>query len=255
MKNNALSSIPLVLLCGGSGILIEKNKKIFRQNKGLVEISGIPLFVWNIKYYQKYGVKKIVLSTGFQHDEYLKILQKKYKTINNNTFLDTNKCKIILKKEKRNTNTAERILNAKKILGKFDNIFVHYSDTLADINIEAQYFLHSKKKYFATLVSTNLRTRIRILGLNIASTDVLGFSNDSILKNSFINGGFYILSKNFFSTKIINYSSNSFEKKPLENLLKIKKLGAFPHRGYWHHTDNEKDIKEAEKMVERIDFA
>ena len=246
--------MPLVLLCGGSGILIEKNKRIFRQNKGLIEISGIPMFVWNIKYYQKYEVKKIILSTGFQHDEYLKILRKKYNIINDNSFLDINKCKIILKRERENANTAERILNAKKLLGKFNNIFVHYSDTLADINLKAQYFLHMRKRYFATLVSTNLRTRIRIIGLNIANTNVLGFSNDFILKNSFINRGFYILSKKFFSSKIINYSSNSLEKEPLENLLKINKLGAFLHGGYWHHIDNEKDIKDAEEIVKRENF-
>ena len=243
-----------MLLCGGNGVLIEKNKRISRQNKGLIEISGTPLFVWNIKYYQKYGVKKIILSTGFQHDEYLKILQKKYATVNNNTFLDTNKCKIILKKENANVNTAERILNVKNLLGKFNNIFVHYSDTIADINLEAQYFLHMRKRYFATLVSTNLRTKIRILGLNIANTDVLGFSNDFILKNSFINGGFYIINKNFFSTNIINHSNNSLEKEPLENVLKINKLGAFPHRGYWHHIDSEKDIKEAEKIIKKINY-
>ena len=242
MNKNKISQIPLVLLCGGKGILIEKNKKFSRINKGLIEIFNKPLFLWIIDYYQKFGVKKIILSTGFQHETYIRVLEKEFTKINNYKFINKNKSLIIIKKEKVDTNTGIRVLNAKKLLGKFEDVFVHYSDTIADINFLAQYSYHKKKKNLATLVSANLPSRFRILNMNLVNNNIVGFSKKLIIKNSLINGGFYIFSHKFFSKEIIDKSCNALELKPLEKISKINKLGCFMHIGQWQHLDSEKDI-------------
>ena len=72
----------------------------------------------------------------------------------------------------------------------------------------------------------------------------LNIGKDSIVKNfhekpndseSYINGGFFVLSKD-----VINYidgDSTLLERHPMENLSHDKQLIAYKHKGFWQPMD------------------
>ena len=83
----------------------------------------------------------------------------------------------------------------------------------------------------------------------------LGITNESMVhsfyekpegKNSWINGGFFIL-----EPEALNYITGdncSWEEDCLPNILKDGNLNAFKHEGFWHPMDTLRDKNNLEKM-------
>jgi len=68
---------------------------------------------------------------------------------------------------------------------------------------------------------------------------VTKFSEKPIISNSWINGGYFVL-----EPKIFDYISNKntiWEKEPLQNLSKNKKLNAYLHKDFWQPMDTLRD--------------
>ena len=65
----------------------------------------------------------------------------------------------------------------------------------------------------------------------------------------FINGGFFVISKEAVS-KIKN-NQIYWEKEPLSYFLKLKKLYAFKHEGFWKSLDTLKDKNDFDEMIRK----
>ena len=65
--------------------------------------------------------------------------------------------------------------------------------------------------------------------------------------NTYINGGFFVISKN--AIKKIKKNSTYWEKEPMTYFIKKKKLFAFKHNGFWKSLDTLKDKNDFNLMI------
>ena len=111
-----------LILCGGFGTRYNKKNKT-KVLKPLLKVNGLSILERIIILYSKQGVKDFLLLGGFNFDKLEKFV-KKFKKLNIraiNTGLYTN--------------TAGRLLKAKKLINKGENFLFTYGDSLADFNL------------------------------------------------------------------------------------------------------------------------
>ena len=126
-----------------------------------------------------------------------------------------------------NTMTGGRIKRIKKYL-KTDNFFcLSYGDGLSDVNISKVVKYHLKNKKTATLTAVRYKNPKGILKFDSKSS-VIAIKEKP---TEYINGGFFVLSKNIF--KYLRNDKSIFEKDCLPKLSKLKQLKAFKHYGFW----------------------
>ena len=90
------------------------------------------------------------------------------------------------------------------------------------------------------------KERFGILDINHKTGKINSFKEKVVKKNSFINGGFFVL-----SPKVLDYIAGDdtpFEKEPLENLAKDNQLSAFLHNDFWQCMDTLRDKKYLENL-------
>ena len=142
--------------------------------------------------------------------------------------------------------TGGRVKRMKEVIGK-ETFLLTYGDGLSDINLKK--LIHFHKKNNTTCTVTAVRPIPRFGALEINNNLVKNFSEKSILKEGWINGGFFI-----FEPKIFKYLKNNktyLERDPMANLSKKSQLTAYKHRGFWYCMDNLRDKIEMEKILKR----
>ena len=75
--------------------------------------------------------------------------------------------------------------------------------------------------------------------LKIKEKQVVSFEEKPMMKETWVNGGFFVLEPNIF-----DYIKNEFtvwEKEPMINLTKENQLNAFKHNGFYQHMDTIKE--------------
>ena len=92
--------------------------------------------------------------------------------------------------------------------------------------------------------------RFKVLGMRPGESIVRGFAPNPVIRNNFINGGFYF----FKSTILCNeyFAGDSgvvLEDHILEKLSVEGQLLGFLYEGAWQHLDCERDVAMMEKFV------
>ena len=75
---------------------------------------------------------------------------------------------------------------------------------------------------------------------------VKAFREKSDIDGDLINIGFMVLEHQIFD--YIDDDSTSFEKEPLENLVKKGELAGYIHKGYWQCMDTLREKKQIESL-------
>jgi glucose-1-phosphate cytidylyltransferase len=235
----------VVILAGGLGSRISEFTD--KVPKPMIKIGPFPI-IWHImKLYSYYGLNEFIICLGYRSD-IIKDYFVNYKDKINSLFIDTktgqkissNKnedWKIHLIETGEKTTTGSRIKRIQHLIEE-DNFCMTYGDGLANVNIKKLIKFHQKNKAVATLTAVRPPERFGIVKLD-KKFRVLKFSEKPIISTEYINGGFFVLSKNIF--KYLNNDKTIFEKKPLERLSKNRKLMAFRHNGFWQCMDNLRD--------------
>ena len=219
----------VVILAGGKGSrLSELTKKI---PKPMVKINNIPILIYIMKHYSKYGFKDFVIASGYKKSIIKKYFKKK--------ILDW---KIDVVNTGLNSQTGGRIKRLRKILSN-KRFFLTYGDGISNVNIKKLMNFHLKKKAVVTL--TAVRPPARFGAIKIADGKVKIFREKSALDEGWINGGFFVMEPEIF--KYIKGNQTFLEKEPLVNLSKKKNLIAFKHLGFWQCMDTKRDKDLLEK--------
>ncbi len=212
-----------VILCGGKGTRLRE----YTENipKPLVEIGGKPI-IWHLmKIYANYGFKDFILCLGYKGE----IIKEYFKDSKewNITYVDTG----------QETNTGGRIKKIEKYI-KDDIFFANYADGLANINLKELLEHHKSKKKIATLTTVNPLSQFGIIEIGNDGT-ILKFKEKPLL-NQWINGGFFV-----FSREIFNYldENSVLEKQPFEKLAAEKQISAYKFNGFWMCMDTFKDTQ------------
>ena len=235
LKKISAQNVPVVILAGGFGTRIADVKN--RIPKSLVKIGGKPIIYHIIKLFKYYGYNKFIICTGYKQNEI-----KKYFYQNKETYLfkDLN-IDVINTGLKSNTG-----LRVKKIKNKINNIFfLTYCDGLTDLNLNylLNVFLRNKKLGLMTVI--NPKSRFGIVSID-KNKNIYNFDEKKVLKNIWVNAGFYIFNKEIF--KSIVGKNPIFESETLKKLAKQKKLTAYRHNGFWKCMDTIKDKIELEEL-------
>ena len=242
----------VVILAGGFGTrLAEETHSI---PKPMVEIGGKPI-LWHImKIYSTYGFNDFVICLGYKGyviKEYFAnyFLHNSDVTIdikNNSMEIHNNYSepwKVTLVDTGLNTMTGGRIKRVAKYLDD-ETFMLTYGDGVGDMNIKELVEFHKNHGKLATVTATQPEGRFGALKLE--NNKVANFAEKMDNRNSWINGGFFVL-----EPEVINYIKDDttiWEREPLEKLSKDGELMAYFHNGFWKPMDKLKDKMELEEM-------
>ena len=234
-NNTKIKDIPVIILAGGLGSRIADVKK--RIPKCLVKIGSKPIIYHLIKYFKFYGFKNFIICTGFKNEEVNKYFQKIKKS---KVFKDLN---IQTEFTGLNSNTGLRI---KKIEKYVEDIFLlTYCDGLTDLNLKKLLNSFLKEKKIGIMTAVNPRSRFGIISIK-GEKNIFNFNEKSLVKNLWVNGGFYIFRKELF--KYIPQKNSIFESQVLPKIAKKKLLVSYKHKGFWKCMDTIKDKNELNDM-------
>ena len=219
----------VVILAGGYGTRLAEETKI--KPKPLVRIGDKPI-IWHImKIYSYFGINDFIICLGYKGH----LLKKELNKIRGNwkiTYVNTG-----LK-----TMTGGRIRRIKKYL-KNDNYFcLSYGDGLSDVNIKKLINFHVKNKKTVTLTAVRYKNPKGVLNIS-KNLKVTAIKEKPM---EYINGGFFVLSKNVF--KYLKNDKTIFEQDCLPKLTKINQLLAFKHHGFWGCMDTLREKLELNKI-------
>ncbi len=221
----------VIILAGGKGSrLSEYTKNI---PKPMVKILKIPIIVRIIKHYEKFGFKDYIIASGYKS----KIIENYFKK-------NLLNLKIDVVNTGNNSMTGGRILRLAKLIDNH-RFMLTYGDALSNVNLKKLLNFHKKSENFVTL--TAVRPPARFGGIKISGKKVKYFKEKSRLDEGWINGGFFVMEPKIF--KYIKNDNTILERSPLENICKIKKLGAYKHNDFWQCMDTLRDKQLLEKLL------
>lgn len=246
-------SIPVVIFCGGQGTRMKEETE-FRP-KPMVTIGEKPL-LWHImKLYSHFGFNNFIIALGYKGD-YIKdyFLNQEYflhdLTIETKTgirrihraskkthddfiitFVDTG----------RETLTGERLLKVKKYI-KSDIFMVTYGDGVGDIDLNKLIRFYKKKNVKGVITGVHPKSK---WGLVSAGEDdlVKQFQQKPTL-HEYVNGGFMVFSKDFFSY----LRPKEMVESALDRLVDEGQLAVYRHNGFWVAIDTYQDLEDVNKQ-------
>ena len=223
----------VVILCGGKGTrLSEYTEEI---PKPLVGVGDKPILHHLMSVYAHHGHKDFILCLGYKGDK----IKEHFKNNDefNIEFIDTGE----------NSNKAERLMKIKDKI-KEDNFLLSYGDDLSDVDINQVIKLHNEKNKIVTLTAVRLQSPFGILEIN-NNLEVTEFKEKPVLPN-LMNGGFYVIKKEIFSSIKAGYD---LEKETFKDLAKENQITAFKHDGFWKSMNTLKDVVELNDMFKKGD--
>ncbi len=241
-----LSETPVVILCGGNGIVIDESG--LRTNKALIRVAGQAIVTWVMRHYAAAGFRTFILAAGLQADKLVDMLKSDHgATADGNSLsltLAGAPCSVRIVTAPSNATTGDRLKVCRPYLIEHDYFCVTYSDTLSDVNLTDLYRFHIFGGQIASLVAAEYPVRFRILGMRLGDTVVRGFATKPVIEMTPVNGGFYLFNRAVFDERYLGASQDNLvlENDVLNRLATDGQLRAFSHKGRWQNLDCERDL-------------
>lgn len=244
-----------VILAGGLGTRISEETHLIP--KPLIEIGGRPI-LWHImKTYSYYGVNDFIICLGYKgylikeyfanyhlHMKDLTISLRDNKQIIHNNYNEP--WNVTLVDTGYSTMTGGRIKRIKEYVKNEKAFFMTYGDGVSNVNLNLLKKFHFDQNSLATLTAVIPKERFGVLDINFETSHVNSFKEKKLKKDSYINGGYFVL-----SPKVLDYIDNdsiSFEKEPIEKLSEENELSAYLHDDFWQCMDTLRDKKYLENL-------
>ena len=246
----------VVILAGGLGTrLMEETGS---RPKPMVEIGGKPI-LWHImKMYSKFGYNEFIVCLGYKGN-IIKEYFINYFTHNSDLTVELKNNKINIHDSSNenfivtlidtglNTNTAGRINRIKQYTNN-ETFMLTYGDGVSDVNIDELVKFHNQNNSIVTLTSVQNPGRFGNLDIGM-NGEVNAFQEKPDGDKMWINGGFFVMEQEVFEyLDIDNVDNIQWEKGPLIQIAKDRKLAAFKHNGFWKPMDALRDKIELETL-------
>lgn len=240
-----------VILAGGYGTRIRDVASDIP--KPMIPIGTHPI-LWHImKYYSTFNFNDFVLCLGYKGDV-IKDYFLNYKRNCSDMILNLNSgvfsvqdnhtiedWSITFAETGLHSMTGARVKYIKKYVENDDVFFLTYGDGVGDINIKALLDFH--KSHGKIMTVTAVHPPARFGQLNIAENkNVRGFNEKPQSSEGWISAGYFVCNK-----KIFDYLSDdknlTFEREPIENIVRDGQLMAYQHDGFWHPMDTSREYQ------------
>ena len=243
-----------MILAGGRGTRISEESRT--KPKPMIEIGGMPI-LWHImKAYEAHGIREFVICLGYR-GEMIKRFFTDYRLFNADITVETKTggrvvfhhedaedWRVTLAETGENTETGGRVKIASRYLGDDDTFLLTYGDGVGNVDIRKTVEFHRKEGRLATV--TAVQPPGRFGALDISGNKVTRFLEKPKGDGSYINGGFFVLSR-----KCVDYIGGEdikWENEPLENIAKEGQLSAWRHEGFWQPMDTLRDKEHLESL-------
>lgn len=244
-----------VILAGGFGTRISEESIL--KPKPMIEIGGMPI-LWHImKTYSAYGFNEFVICAGYkQHvikewfsDYFLHTSDITFDyTCGNSEMIVHNKhiepWKVTIVDTGLHTETGGRVKRIREYIGN-EEFMLTYGDAVGDINIKELLDFHHKHGKIGTMSMYNFGQNKGVV--EVGNDGVIdAFREKSDMDGDLINIGFMV-----FRPELFDYIADDgtvFEKGPLVELVKMKELVGYVHRGYWQCMDTLREKQQIEGL-------
>ena len=245
----------VVILAGGLGSRL--SEETYLKPKPMVEIGGRPI-LWHImKIYSTFGFNRFLICLGYKGyliKEYFHnyMLHSNDLTINllENTSIyhtaTSDPWEVTLVDTGINTMTGGRLKAVSRYI-EDDTFLMTYGDGVSDVNLSALLEHHRRTKKLVTLTAVRQPGRFGSLLID-RDNNVRSFQEKSDHVESWVNGGFFVISKN--ALDFINGPTCPWETEPLANLSAQGQLTSYKHEGFWHPMDTLRDRDYLDKLLE-----
>jgi glucose-1-phosphate cytidylyltransferase len=242
----------VVILAGGLGTRITEETHL--KPKPMIEIGGKPI-LWHImKIYSGHGINDFVICCGYKQYLIKEYFANYFLHMSDVTFnLRTHSMevhehhaepwRVTLVDTGEQTMTGGRLKRVRGFLDGEDFCFT-YGDGVADVDIGALIAFHQAHGKLATLTATQPPGRFG--ALRLAQDEITTFQEKPQGDNTWINGGFFVL-----SPKVIDYidgDATVWEREPMERLAREGQFAAFRHNGFWQPMDTLRDKQHLEEL-------
>ena len=218
-----------IILAGGRGKRLRPITDYIP--KPLVPLNNIPIIEWQIKYLKEYGIKEIIICTGY-----------KAKMIENFLAMKNNLgVKIKFSIEKTPLGTGGAIKQAGLSI-KDKSFFVLNGDTITNIN------LNQLAKKQNSIASIELKTKFGII--ETKDDKITKFKEKKEIPNVWMNAGIYHLQKEILQDLP---KKGDIEKTVFSDYAKNGKLTTVKFKNVmWYSIDSFKDIEECSLDLDKI---
>lgn len=217
-----------IILAGGKGKRLRPMTDYVP--KPLIPINNIPIIEWQIKYLKQFGIKEVIICTGYKTEMIENYLNMKNLGV-----------KINFSIEKTPLGTGGAIKKAVKGI-KEKSFFAINGDIITNIDLKK---LSEKNNSIAAI---EVRTKFGIL--DIYENKIKSFKEKKEISNVWMNAGLYHLEKDMIKDLPIR---GDIEKTTFPNYAKNEKLNIVIFKNVkWFSIDSFKDTEEASLYVNKI---
>lgn len=222
-----------IVLAGGKG---ERLRPFTADRpKAMVEVHGVPLLAYQLRWLRGQGVDAVVIACGYRHE----VLQE--------YFGDgaSSGLRITYSIEEKPLGRGGALKRAFGALGPaVDLCLATNGDIITDLTLGPVLDEHRRREAAATVVVTPFRSPYGIVEVDEANR-VRGFREKPELP-FWINAGIYVLSRGILP---LLPDRGDHEDTTFPRLAAEGRLAAYPSRAFWRGVDTVKDLEEVAAVL------
>jgi D-glycero-alpha-D-manno-heptose 1-phosphate guanylyltransferase len=201
-----------VILAGGFGTRL---KNIVKEvPKPMALIKDAPFLSYILDQLYKYKFEKVILAAGYKYDVIESFFGSSYKNI-----------RIVYSIEKEPLGTGGAIFKAAGLIDS-DNYFILNGDTFFDVDLESMEKMFQKGNSGLMVALKPMVNFERYGAVVTDNTKIVSFNEKKFCKNGLINGGIYMVNKNWLEERFVG-KVFSFERDILENRVSKDDISYF----------------------------